>query len=162
MATTRYFRKMGDTPVPLSNGQRAAFTSVDGGLTSYKATSDPWLASEFEAAMREGRSGLTEIDYATFDRDYLQKKNSGQTLKPLYREELGRNLVMPSQSDLSRRLQEAQAVVAVASPEPRAIPTPMQPIVTAQAEVNKAIAQALPTAAEYKPEVGKRRKAKAA
>lgn len=152
---TRYFRKMGDSPVPLSNGQKVAFKSADGGATSFKAITDDFLASEFEKAMREGRSGLTEVDYATFDRDYLQKKSNAPTSSPPWREELVKGQVMPSASMLASRLQALPAAVEV-SPPPAPVAAP--PTALSQPAINAQIAKELPKASDYKPEVGKRRK----
>lgn len=150
---------MGVEPVPLSNGQRAQFTSVDG-LVSFLATGDAWLASEFERAMSEHRSGLTEIDYGEFNKEYLEKKNNAPISRPPWREELSKNNLIQSQS-LTERLLSAQGVVgAASSPPPAPPPSPSALSHAPQAAVNAQIAQALPTVADYKPEVGKRKKAK--
>jgi len=159
---TRYFRHLGVDPVRLADGRMVAFKTVDG-VQSFLGTQDPALWSGFEQCMRENRSGLTEIDYATFDSDYLQKKSNSPPLKAPWREEVYKGRLMPSTSVLDQRLSQLPAAVAANPPPP---PAPEVPAALSQAApqatVNAQIAKELPKAADYKPEVGKRRKAKAA
>jgi hypothetical protein len=160
----RFYRQMGNSPVPIPDGRSVKFKTLDG-QHGFLATEDPALWSAFELCMKQGRSALTEIPWEEFNRDYLLKKNSGQTSAPPWREELVKGQVMPSPSRLNERLSQLPAA-AVASPPPAPVPAPAPPpapmaLSQPAVAVNAQIAQALPTAADYKPEVGKRRKAKA-
>jgi hypothetical protein len=160
----RFFRKAGDSPVPLSTGGSVKFTSVDGGLTSYFATDKAGLAEEFEKCMAEGRSALTEISEAEFHANYVSKKNSGQISRQPWREEIVQGKLRASESTLKDRLNAAQAVVGVASPPPPAAPAPspsaLSHAAVTQAAVNQTIAKELPVKEDYVPVVGKRKKAK--
>lgn len=155
---TRFFRHLGTDPVRLADGRLVHFKSADG-LQSFMATPDPSLWSEFERCMKEGRSGLTEVSWAEFDSQYLQKKSNSPQLKQPWREEIGR--MMPSDSVLQSRLQALPAadVANPASPSP---PPVAPPAAMSQPAINAQIAKEIPKVEDYKPEVGKRRKAKVA
>ena len=153
----RYFKKMGDSPVPTSFGPMK-FTSIDGGLTAYFATDNPGLHAEFEQCMREQRSAISEISDVEFVRDYLEKKNSTppRASNQNWRDELKPGQMKVSELELKERLLKAQSVVGVdksdIAPKPVAVPT---------TAANAEIAKALPTSADFKPTVGKRKTAKA-
>ncbi len=155
----RFFKKRGDSAVPISSGKSVKFTSIDGGLTAFFATDQPGLAAEFEKAMTEGRSALTEISAEEFHRDYAEPKKNGLISKPPYREEISRGKILPSSSDITERLKAIQPVVGVVSPAPVAVEPSPAAMAQAQAQVNADIAKELP--AEYKPVVGKRKRASA-
>lgn len=156
----RFFKKKGDSPVPLSSGGSVKFTTVDGGLTSYFATDKPGLADEFERAMSEGRSALSEISEAEFHESYVSKKNRGQTSKPVWREELHQGKLRPSESQLTQRLQAAQAVVGVVNPPPP-IYVPPVPAALIQPSATIPVATEPPVKEEYVPVVGKRKRSNA-
>lgn len=155
----RFFKKLSPgTRVAISQGPQIEFKTLDG-IVGYFSTDSDYVASEFEKAMRENRYGITEITWAEYESNYLVKKNSGAASRPVWREEITRGRVMPSVSDLTQRLNEAQAVVGVVNPPPRPSMTISAPAAINQPIINTEIAKALPTVEDYKPEVGKRRKA---
>lgn len=155
----RYFKKLSpDTRVSVADGVSLQFKTLDS-VVGFFATDSDYIAKEFERAMTEGRYGLSEIDWNEYNTSYLVKKNSGQTSNPLWREELARGKLIPSSSTLSARLSEVQVAVAVVSPPPAS--ATFVPAAINQPVINKEIAQALPTVEDYKPVVGKRKRANA-
>ncbi len=154
----RFFRKMGTSSVPIPGRRSIAFDTLDQ-LRGYFATDNPMLCSEFERCMTEGRSGITEIDEATFHREFVEPKKNGVSSKPFWREEIGPNLRMPSGSQLADRLRAAQPVVGVVSPPPPSS-APSPAALSHAAAVNREIVKELPKAEDYKPIVGKRKRAK--
>jgi len=152
----RYFKKLGDAPVPLSNGSSVKFTSVDGGITAFFATDQPSLWAEFELCMQQQRSAITEIPDTQFASEYLEKKNNPQRppLNPSSREELGSGAMRVSESTFRHRL-EAQS--AAGRDDSDIKPKPLGATV---AEVSQQIASQLPTQKDFRPTVGKRSKPK--
>lgn len=71
-----------------------------------------------------------------------------------------RGMVTPSPSLLNERLNALPGVVVAAEPKPAPAPVIPPPAALTQPVINAQIAKQLPAAADYKPDVGKRRKAK--
>lgn len=147
----KYYRRSHPTSKLFTDsGAHVQFTSLDGNVTGYFATDVEPLQSELATMIREGRGGMTEIDAATFQRDYVDKKKAGIALPKVWREEFSNGQVKPSESTLKDRLETVAKSVAVVNPEPPAA------VAATVAEVNQVIAAKLPTAQTFAPPVGKR------
>ena len=139
----------------LDDGAEVRFTSLDGNITGYFATDVESVQHGLATMLREGRGGVTEIDEVTFNRDYIEKKKLGQPLPPLWRDELVNSQMRRSASDLKARLDAVAPSVAVVN---QVTPAPVAQTV---ADVNQAIAAALPAAPKpFNPPVGKRQSKK--
>lgn len=140
----------------LDDGAELRFTSLDGNVTGYFATDVEGVQNGLATMIREGRGGVTEIDAETFNRDYIEKKKQGQSLPPLWREELANGQMRRSASDLKARLDAVAPSVAVVNPERPA------PVAQTVADTNQAISAALPAASKpFTPPVGSRKAKKA-
>lgn len=109
--SVRFYKKLAPTTHPkLPNGQEIKFTTLDH-LTGYFGTDNQALQQQFEQWMGQNRYGITEISAEEFDRDYLQKKNSGISLPAPWREEIGGRSRHPT---LIERLGSDKVAAAVA------------------------------------------------
>lgn len=157
MATARFYKKLRpENPVPLANGMRISFTTLDH-LTGYFATDSEYVQSEFARHMNQKTSGITEIAWNEFESEYVEKKKRSPALKPLSREEAGagafRGGINPIEVLGSSAVRAAVAVKGDGV-KPTALPVTMA---EAPAETSRTGKLSAPTPAEtFKPPMGKR------
>lgn len=114
--------------VRLPNGTITEFDSLDG-LQGWFAVDNPQVEAGLIQMIGEQRGGLTEVSAEEFHAGFVEKKKQGQTLRRVWREEMGKQVT--GNTPLSHLGVEAvQAVVAdrigekPEPPIPAAIATP--------------------------------------
>lgn len=112
--------------VRLPNGTITEFDSLDG-LQGWFAVDNPQVEAGLIQMISEQRGGLTEVSPEEFHAEYVEKKKQGQTLRRVWREEMGKQVT--GNTPLSHLGVEAvQAVVADRSGEkPSPIPAAIAP-----------------------------------
>lgn len=135
----RYFKKhMGrhadKEDVRLPNGSVCNFTSVDG-LTGWFAINNPSVEGGLVQMINEQRGGISEVTAEEFTAGYIEKKKNGQTLRPFWREELGKHVT--GNTPLNQLGVEAVQAVAAMGDKPAPMPViaaEVQPTVPGQAK----------------------------
>lgn len=143
----KFYKKLSPATSPaLANGMSVRFNTLDD-VVGYYATAEAYIQAQFQLFAQEQRYGITEIDYAEFDRDYLQKKNLSTRPARPYREEFGSGGRVMSDTIIPPSVNAAVGVEGT--------DVPKKPVVTVS-EPAKAETPGTPKAAEFKPKTAKR------
>jgi hypothetical protein len=164
----RYFKKLAPgTPVVVNGNIPIKFDTLDG-LTGYYATQEEGISEQFVSYMRQQRYGMTEISEQEFQENYVQKKmkSPAGTAPQKWREEMSGSSVLPKGYDPVSALpsEVVKHAVAVEGNDIRREPPIRMDDRPATFSPAKPLdgtmpAGSEPAKAEFKPTIGKRKKA---
>jgi hypothetical protein len=148
MAQAKFYRKFSpQTAVVLSDGRKIQFSTLDN-ARGYFSTADEGVQSELLVFMQQSRYGLSEISYAEYDAEFLQKKRAGMQRPAQSREELSPSTLR----QVFRDAGDSSGAAGLAVAEAPKVPVPAATV----AEPTTPVAAQAPTNPEFKPPVGKR------
>lgn len=146
----KFYRKLSpDTKPVLGNGATVRFSTNDG-VIGFFSTDNEYIQAEFARFASEQRYGITEVDRATYEAEYVQKKTDFLPSSLHLREEIGAGMSGLRQISEIKRQNAVAAVVVEGSDIKRRAP------VVAQQATPEIVAGAQPKVQEFKPKVGKR------